>query len=126
MPRASVRDLIGDSLDEGNAPSERDFVSDVLDLVAQIPPGMVMSYGAVAAALGSRAPRQVGKIMAHYGSTTVDGMPVPWWRVVRADGRPPESHAEAALAHYLDEETPLMSRAHDGPVRVNMKLASEG
>ena len=33
--------------------------------------------------------------------------PVPWWRVVRADGSLPPSHEENARPHYLDEGTPL-------------------
>jgi len=37
-----------------------DFVSRVLDVVAAIPPGHVMAYGEVAAAIGSRAARAVG------------------------------------------------------------------
>jgi alkylated DNA nucleotide flippase Atl1 len=63
-----------------------DFVSRVLEVVAAIPEGMVMSYGDVAAAIGSRAARGVGQVMAYYGSD------VPWWRVVRASGEP---HADA-------------------------------
>jgi alkylated DNA nucleotide flippase Atl1 len=35
------------------------------------------------------------------------GGPVPWWRVVRADGSLPPSHEDNARAHYLDEGTPL-------------------
>ena len=35
------------------------------------------------------------------------GGPVPWWRVVRADGSLPPSHGDEARAHYLDEGTPL-------------------
>jgi alkylated DNA nucleotide flippase Atl1 len=78
-----------------------DFVSQVLELVESIPPGKVMAYGEVAAALGSPAPRAVGKIMAYYGSD------VPWWRVVRASGHPPVDHSTQALQHYRAEGTPL-------------------
>ncbi|WGD38010.1 MGMT family protein [Lysinibacter sp. HNR] len=98
--------------------STRNFTAAVLDLVAQIPTGRVMSYGAVAATLGSRAARQVGKIMAHHGAS------VPWWRVVRADGHPPDSHAHAAHAHYLKEGTPLVASSRGAGYRVNMKLAA--
>ena len=35
------------------------------------------------------------------------GGPVPWWRVVRADGSLPPSHEDEARPHYLDEGTPL-------------------
>jgi methylated-DNA-protein-cysteine methyltransferase-like protein len=56
------------------------FRSRVLECVAQIPAGRVMSYGDVAARAGTRAARAVGQILAQSG----DG--VPWHRVVRADG----------------------------------------
>jgi alkylated DNA nucleotide flippase Atl1 len=40
-----------------------------------------MTYGDVAEFVGTRAPRQVGRVLA------LDGGTVPWHRVVRADGR---------------------------------------
>jgi alkylated DNA nucleotide flippase Atl1 len=79
----------------------QDFVSRVLDMVAAIPEGRVMSYGDVAAAIGSRAARGVGQVMAYYGSD------VPWWRVVRASGHPAVDHEARALEHYRAEGTPL-------------------
>lgn len=78
-----------------------EFVERVLALVADIPAGSVMPYGEVAAALGSRASRAVGQVMAHYGSE------VPWWRVVRASGHPALNHSTEALQHYRAEGTPL-------------------
>lgn len=78
-----------------------DFVSRVLDVVASIPSGRAMAYGDVAAAIGSRAPRAVGMVMAYYGSD------VPWWRVVRASGHPAVDHEQRALQHYRAEGTPL-------------------
>lgn len=78
-----------------------DFGGAVLLVVADIPPGHVMTYGDVAAELGSRGARAVGRVMATEGSS------VPWWRVVRADGRPPAGHEADALAHYRAEGTPL-------------------
>ena len=77
------------------------FAEAVLDIVMQIPPGLVMSYGSIAAELGSRASRQVGKVMAQSGHD------VPWWRVVHADGRPADGHEAAALERYREEGTPL-------------------
>ena len=59
-----------------------EFAEAVLDVVAGIPEGLAMAYGDVAAAIGSRAPRAVGAVMAYYGGD------VPWWRVVRASGHP--------------------------------------
>ncbi|WP_243062518.1 MGMT family protein [Humibacter sp. RRB41] len=77
------------------------FVEAVLEVVADIPPGRVMTYGQIAAELGSRGARVVGQVMALYGSD------VPWWRVIRASGEPPAEHEERALEHYLEERTPL-------------------
>ena len=73
----------------------------MLELVESIPEGKVMAYGEVAAALGSRAPRAVGQVMAYYGSE------VPWWRVIRSSGHPPVDHSTQALQHYRAEGTPL-------------------
>ncbi|MBL5974445.1 MAG: MGMT family protein [Candidatus Leucobacter sulfamidivorax] len=60
-----------------------EFVDAVLDVVVRIPAGRVVTYGDVAWAIGSEAPRAVGRVMALYGHA------VPWWRVVRASGEPP-------------------------------------
>lgn len=83
-----------------HVPSD-DFVGRVLEVVADIPAGRVMTYGDVAAAIGSRAARAVGTVMAHYGGD------VPWWRVVRASGHPPVDHESRALEYYRAESTPL-------------------
>jgi alkylated DNA nucleotide flippase Atl1 len=77
-----------------------EYVELVLSLVEGIPRGRVTSYGAIAAAVGG-GPRQVGAVMSRHGG------PVPWWRVVRADGSLPQSHEDGARPHYLDEGTPL-------------------
>lgn len=92
-----------------------EFVERVLDLVASIPPGRVMPYGEVAAALGSRASRAVGQVMAYYGSE------VPWWRVIRASGHPPLDHETEALEFYRAEGTPLIWGT--GGYRVDLRLA---
>lgn len=83
-------------------PASDDFVSRAIDVVRSIPPGRVMTYGDVAAAIGSRAARAVGQVMAYYGSE------VPWWRVVRASGRAAIDHEDRALEHYRAEGTPLL------------------
>jgi methylated-DNA-protein-cysteine methyltransferase-like protein len=62
------------------------YARSVLDVVARIPRGRVMTYGDVAEYLGSGSARTVGTAMSRYGAE------VPWWRVVRADGEP---HADA-------------------------------
>ena len=84
----------------GSDPAEH-FVGDVLELVAAIPPGMVLTYGDIAREIGRGGPRQVGQVMSRWGSS------VPWWRVLRADGRPALGHEARALAHYATEDTPL-------------------
>lgn len=95
-----------------------DFVSRVLGVVDSIPPGRVMTYGGVAAQLGSRAARAVGQVMARYGSN------VAWWRVVRAGGHPPLCHDAEALLHYREENTPLLpSSAADAAYRVDYAAA---
>ncbi len=78
-----------------------EYVEAVLSLVEQVPPGRATTYGALAAAVGVAGPRQVGRVMATYGGA------VPWWRVVRADGRLPLCHDGEALAHHRQEGTPL-------------------
>ncbi|CAO1653294.1 MGMT family protein [Salinibacterium sp. NSLL150] len=97
------------------APSD-DFVSRVLEVVESIPPGHVMTYGEVAATIGSRAARAVGTVMARYGSD------VAWWRVIRSGGHPPLAHEDRALVHYEAESTPLKWMP-DGSYRVDLRSA---
>ena len=87
------------------------YLERVLRLVEAVPPGRVTTYGDVAAMVGRGGPRQVGTVMARHGAG------VPWWRVVRADGRPAAGLAERALPNLLDEGVPVV----DG--RVEMALA---
>ena len=87
----------------------------MLDVVESIPPGMVMTYGDVAAAIGSRAARAVGTVMSHYGSV------VAWWRVIRASGHPAVGHESRALEYYRAESTPL--KWGNGVFRVDLKAA---
>src|SRR4029077_7420462 len=89
--------------DEQEDEQER-YVERVLSLVEQIPAGRATTYGVIAEAVGSGGPRQVGRVMAMYGS------PVPWWRVVRADGSLPESHHREAVARYREKQPPLRGR----------------
>lgn len=98
-------------------PPGEQYVEHVLSLVEQIPPGRVMSYGAIADYVGSGGPRQIGAVMALYGGG------VPWWRVVRADGSLPDSHVGRAQEAYLEEETPLRGALDDRP-RVDMRRAA--
>jgi alkylated DNA nucleotide flippase Atl1 len=79
-----------------------DFAEEVLDLVAEIPTGRVLTYADVADIIGRGGPRGVGTVMARFGAD------VPWWRVLRAGGLPPAGLAERAIAHYREEGTPLV------------------
>jgi alkylated DNA nucleotide flippase Atl1 len=71
-----------------------DYLEAVLDVVDRIPPGRVMSYGAIAEYLyprfGRGSARRVGTIMSQHGGS------VPWHRVVAASGRTPPGHEETA------------------------------
>jgi len=108
----SISDREPDQEDAASA----SFVERVLEVVDAIPPGLVMTYGDVAATLGSRAARMVGQVMAYYGSD------VPWWRVVRASGHPAVGHEHIALQHYRAEGTPLLG-GEKTPYRVDLRAA---
>lgn len=88
----------------------------MLAVVEAIPSGQVMTYGDVAAAIGSRAARAVGQTMAHYGSD------VAWWRVIRASGHPAVDHESRALEHFRAEGTALTWSA-SGVFRVDLAAA---
>lgn len=97
-----------------------EFVDAVLDVVKRIPPGRVMTYGDIAWALGSQAPRAVGRVMALYGHA------VAWWRVVPASGLPPQGHARLALPHYEAEGTPLRHVESPDDYRIALSSARLG
>ncbi|HET7476519.1 MAG TPA: MGMT family protein [Dermatophilaceae bacterium] len=83
------------------AGSREEYVEAVLDAVEQIPPGQVATYGDIAEVVGRGGPRQVGQVMARHGA------PVPWWRVVRSDGRPARGLENEALTRLLAESAPI-------------------
>ena len=85
-----------------------DYAQRVLEIVAQIPSGRVVAYGDIAEALGEGGARNVGTVMSRYGSD------VPWWRVIRADGRPPQGHDAIAIEHWRAEGTPMVRGLVDG------------
>ncbi|MFI0233630.1 MGMT family protein [Streptomyces sp. NPDC017086] len=105
---------------EGYADALPEYAERVLEVAELIPPGRVMTYGDVAEWLEEGGPRQVGRVMALYGSA------VPWWRVVRADGALLPGHELSALAHYRAEGTPLKqaTRSAQGHLpRLDMRRA---
>ncbi|WP_076262549.1 MGMT family protein [Intrasporangium flavum] len=85
-----------------------DHADRVLTLVASIPSGRVLAYGDVAKRLGGMGPRTVGSVMSRYGSD------VPWWRVIRSDGRPPQGLEDEALEHWRAEGTPMVRGLVEG------------
>src|SRR5215213_804467 len=87
------------------------YVELVLSAVEQIPRGQVASYGDIAELVGVAGPRLVGRVMSLHGAG------VPWWRVVRADGRPVRGLEEQALELLRRDGTPLRD------TRVDMRAA---
>lgn len=60
------------------------FREKVLSAIRRVPKGRVVSYGQVAAAVGSaRAARQVGGVLR---GLSIDNNKVPWWRVINNQG----------------------------------------
>lgn len=97
-------------------PAVDEYAERVLDLVARIPEGRVLAYGDVARMLGRRGARYVGNVMSRYGGG------VPWWRVIRSDGRPPQGLEAEALSRWRAEGTPMVRGLVDGG-RADMALA---
>jgi alkylated DNA nucleotide flippase Atl1 len=79
----------------------------VLECVERIPAGSVMTYGDVAEFVGTRAARNVGRIMATSGGG------VPWHRVVRADGSCAEHIRDEQLARLAAEDVPIRNQRVD-------------
>jgi alkylated DNA nucleotide flippase Atl1 len=77
------------------------YVEAVLSVVERIPPGRVMTYGAIAEYLreefGRGSARRVGTVMSHHGGG------VPWHRVVAAGGRLPPGHERRARERLAAE-----------------------
>jgi methylated-DNA-protein-cysteine methyltransferase-like protein len=75
------------------------FYQRVYALVCQVPPGMVVTYGQVAALLGSpRAARAVGYALRFLPA----GADVPWHRVINHQGRiSPRYPAESPILQRL-------------------------
>jgi methylated-DNA-protein-cysteine methyltransferase-like protein len=79
---------------------EADFHDRVLEVIARLQPGDVVSYGEVAAEAGNPgAARAVGALLA----AGAGGPDLPWWRVVTSAGRLVPGH-EALHARLLRRE----------------------
>ena len=105
MPRTKVRSLLPGRRKPGaRGGAESLALQAIWDVVAQLPPGCVSTYGDVARAAGlpGRA-RQAGYALKH----TPAGMHLPWHRVVGAGGKivfPPDSKAFREQARRLRSE----------------------
>lgn len=90
------------------------FYKQVYDIVAQIPPGKVISYGGIARMLNRpRAAREVGRAMR----ICPDGL--PWQRVVMQDGTIAGGHYAEIRKAMLESES--VSFLLDG--RVDMDIS---
>lgn len=90
--------------------SEPGFREAVYEIVAQIPSGSVMTYGAIAALAGHPyAARQVGG-MAHFGPTEL-----PWHRVVNRLG-------ECASGYYGGKEGHKSALEAEGFTILNYRI----
>lgn len=89
-------------------------IAAILDTVRRIPAGRVTSYGEVAARAGLKGrARMVGRVLG----LVPDDQPVPWYRVLKSDGRiafPVGSDAFKEQAKRLRQEGVKVSR--DGRV----------
>jgi methylated-DNA-protein-cysteine methyltransferase related protein len=105
MPRTKIRSLLPNRKPRARrGGAETPALQAIWDVVAQLPPGAVSTYGDIARAAGlpGRA-RQAGYALKH----TPAGMHLPWHRVVGAGGRivfPPESKAFREQARRLRSE----------------------
>ncbi len=85
------------------------YAERVLDLVARIPEGLVMTYGDIAGVVGGSA-LSVGNVMSRYGSG------VPWWRVIRAGGLLPPGHEVEAAKRLTADGAPF----RDPRIRIDL------
>ena len=72
----------------------------VFDVVEQIPPGRVSTYGAIGRLIGI-GPRRVARALSSGGGA------VPWYRVVRADGTAAEPVRVEQLGLLAAEGVPV-------------------
>jgi len=77
----------------------------VFDVVEQIPPGRVTTYGTIGRLIGI-GPRRVARALSQGGGA------VPWWRVLRADGTVAEPVRARQLELLAGEGVP----ARDGRI----------
>ncbi|WP_127783673.1 MGMT family protein [Rhodococcus sp. X156] len=76
-------------------------VERVRELLQQVPPGRVTTYGDLADAAGLSSPRLAGRILAE------DSADLAWHRVVNAAGRPAPHKSEEQLQRLRAEGAPI-------------------
>ena len=89
------------SLNNGGVTDPADVDEAVFDVVEQIPPGRVSTYGAIGRLVGV-GPRRVARALSGGG-----GGAVPWFRVVRADGSVAEPVRVRQLELLAGEGVPI-------------------
>lgn len=95
----------------GGKPSA--YANEVLEIVAQIPPGKVLTYGDIAELIGRGSGRAVGAAMSRHGYE------VAWQRVVLSSGHPNPAGPVEAIRLLKQDGTPLAP----GGERVDLKAA---
>lgn len=90
-----------------------DLFDDVLRAVECVPPGRLVSYGDIAALVGT-GPRQVGRVMAQAGGGAA------WWRVTNARGELPVHLREEASRQWRAEGIPVRP---SGGARIDLARA---
>jgi len=83
----------------GGTPSA--YAIEVLEIVAKIPRGKVLTYGDIAELIGRGSGRTVGAVMSRHGYE------VPWHRVVLSNGHPNPAGPQEALRRLVADGTPL-------------------
>ena len=98
-PPRSVSAGVGTRPIVGGTPSA--YAAEVLDIVARIPRGKVLTYGDIAELVGRGSGRTVGAVMSRHGYE------VAWHRVVLSNGQPNPAGPVEALRRLVADGTPL-------------------
>ena len=110
-PPRSVSAGVGTRPVMGGTPSA--YAAEVLDIVARIPRGKVLTYGDIAELVGRGSGRTVGAVMSRHGYE------VAWHRVVLSNGHPNPAGPVEALRRLIADGTPLAK----GGERVELSAA---
>jgi methylated-DNA-protein-cysteine methyltransferase-like protein len=78
------------------------YATEVLDVIARIPAGKVMTYGDVAEYVGRGSGRSVGAVLSRHGHE------VPWHRVVLSTGHGNPAGPVEAITRLRADGTPLL------------------